>query len=48
MAVGIDALFLEVHPDPENALSDAASQLPLSELRELLMELKNIDLLIKS
>ena len=31
-AIGIDALFLEVHPDPANALSDAESQLPLSEL----------------
>lgn len=29
MAAGADALFLEVHPDPPRALSDAASQLPL-------------------
>ncbi len=48
MAVGIDALFLEVHPDPEKALSDAASQLPLSELKDLLIELKEIDQLTKS
>lgn len=48
MAVGIDALFLEVHPDPKNALSDAASQLPLSELKDLLIEMKQIDLLIKN
>lgn len=48
MAVGIDALFLEVHPDPKNAFSDAESQLPLSELRNLLIELKEIDQLIKS
>lgn len=48
VAVGIDALFLEVHPDPENALSDAASQLPLSDLKELLMALKDIDLLTKA
>jgi len=47
-AVGIDALFLEVHPDPKNALSDAASQLPLSELKELLIEIKEIDTLIKN
>ncbi|MDR3667770.1 MAG: 3-deoxy-8-phosphooctulonate synthase, partial [Ignavibacteriaceae bacterium] len=33
-AVGIDALFLEVHPDPKSAMSDAASQLPLNELKE--------------
>lgn len=35
-AVGIDALFLEVHPDPEHALSDAATQWPLDRARELL------------
>lgn len=46
-AVGIDALFLEVHPEPEKALSDAESQLPLSELKQLLEEIKKIDSLIK-
>lgn len=47
-AVGIDALFLEVHPNPSKALSDAASQLPLSELEFLLTEIKAIDSLTKS
>ena len=46
-AIGIDALFLEVHPDPTNALSDAESQLPLSDLENLLIEIKQIDDLIK-
>ena len=46
-AVGIDALFLEVHPDPANALSDAESQLPLSELEKLLTEIQQIDTLVK-
>jgi 2-dehydro-3-deoxyphosphooctonate aldolase (KDO 8-P synthase) len=46
-AVGIDALFLEVHPNPAEALSDAASQLPLSDLEELLIEIKAIDKFIK-
>lgn len=36
VAVGIDALFCEIHPDPENALSDAATQWPLARARELL------------
>lgn len=36
VAVGIDALFLEIHPYPERALSDAATQWPLSRLTELL------------
>ncbi len=46
-AIGIDALFLEVHPEPEKALSDASSQLPLSELKSLLEEIKKIDSVIK-
>lgn len=36
VAVGIDALFLEVHPDPVNALSDAATQLALAEAEQFL------------
>ncbi|GMU97185.1 MAG: 2-dehydro-3-deoxyphosphooctonate aldolase [Ignavibacterium album] len=47
-AVGIDALFLEVHPDPSKALSDAASQLPLSELEHLLVDIKAIDSVTKT
>ncbi len=35
-AVGIDALFLEVHPDPERGLSDTATMLPLADLPALL------------
>lgn len=42
-AVGIDALFIETHPDPANALSDAGSQLPLSQLAGLLAEVCAID-----
>jgi 2-dehydro-3-deoxyphosphooctonate aldolase (KDO 8-P synthase) len=48
VAVGIDGLFLEVHPDPSKALSDAASQLPLGKLRDLLIILKNIDEIVKN
>lgn len=47
VAVGIDALFLEVHPDPKNAMSDAASQLPLNKLKELLIILQKIDSVVK-
>ncbi|MEJ2616446.1 MAG: 3-deoxy-8-phosphooctulonate synthase [Ignavibacteriaceae bacterium] len=46
-AVGIDALFLEVHPNPKEALSDAASQLPLNELENLLIEIISIDKIVK-
>lgn len=47
-AVGIDALFMEVHPDPPHALSDAASQYPLSKLRDLLLEIRKIDEIVKT
>jgi 2-dehydro-3-deoxyphosphooctonate aldolase (KDO 8-P synthase) len=42
-AVGIDALFLEVHPDPENALSDAATQWPLDQAQELIERVVAVD-----
>ena len=41
-AVGVDAFFLEVHPEPEKALSDAATMLPLTELPALLKTLQAI------
>jgi len=41
-AVGIDALFLEVHPAPERALSDAANSLPLGAVRTLLEKVRDI------
>lgn len=47
-AVGIDGLFLEVHPEPDKALSDAGSQLPLNMLSSLLTIVKKIDDLIKN
>lgn len=48
VAVGIDALFMEVHPDPAHALSDAASQFPLSKLRDLLSGIQKLDEAVKS
>jgi len=38
VAAGCDGLFVEVHPEPERALSDASSMLPLEELPGLLKE----------
>lgn len=35
-AVGVDGMFVEVHPNPEQAISDAANQLRLSEIRQIL------------
>ncbi len=42
VAVGVDALFLEVHPDPEHAQSDAATQWPLDKAADLLSTLASI------
>lgn len=36
VAAGVDGLFLEVHDNPEKALSDPATQLPLAQLKPLL------------
>ncbi|MBV6512728.1 MAG: 2-dehydro-3-deoxyphosphooctonate aldolase [Ignavibacteriaceae bacterium] len=47
MAAGIDGLFLEVHPEPKKAMSDADSQLDLKLLEELLVQLKEIDMVIR-
>lgn len=42
IAAGCNGLFLEVHDDVENAKSDAATQWPLEELEELLVQVKRI------
>ena len=47
VASKIDAIFIETHPCPEKALCDASSMLPLGRLKELLEQLKEIDLLVK-
>lgn len=42
IAAGADALFMEVHENPKAAKSDGPNNLPLSELKELLLTLKQI------
>lgn len=44
VAVGIDALFLETHPQPEKALSDASTQLRLDLFGPLLEQVRKIDM----
>jgi len=46
-AVGIDALFMEIHEDPDQALSDGPNSLPLGELEKLLKVVKKIDKTVK-
>jgi len=43
VAVGVDAIFLETHEDPDRALSDGPNSYPLAELPTLLAELQRID-----
>jgi 2-dehydro-3-deoxyphosphooctonate aldolase (KDO 8-P synthase) len=42
MAVGVDGLFMEVHPDPDNALSDGPNMVPLHRVEALLQQLVRI------
>jgi len=46
-AVGIDGIFMEVHPDPPRALCDATNQFYLKDLRHILEELLAIDQVVK-
>ena len=48
LAVGIDGLFLEVHPNPPAAISDAANQLFLKDIRPLLEQAIEIDKVVKN
>ena len=47
VAVGLDGLFMEAHPDPKRALSDGATALQIDLLKELLTHLRRLDALIK-
>ncbi len=47
VAVGVDAVFIEVHEDPDRALSDGPNSLPLKEVEGLLRSLKEIDDIVK-
>ncbi len=42
VAAGVDGLFMEVHPDPENALCDGPNSIPLAEVESLLRQLLEI------
>ena len=48
MALGIAGLFLEAHPNPDEALCDGPCALPLGSLRPYLEQMKAIDELVKS
>src|SRR6056300_1209858 len=48
IAVGVGAIFMETHEDPDNAPSDGPNMVPLSEIKNLLKQLVSIDTLIKN
>ena len=48
MAVGLSGLFLEAHPEPDKALCDGPSALPLAQLEPFLQQVKAVDDLVKS
>jgi len=48
VASGIAGLFMETHPDPDNALSDGPNSWPLQRMEELLTGLKAIDEVVKA
>ena len=47
VAAGIDALFMEVHEDPDRALSDGPNSLPLRDFETLIRIVKEIDAVVK-
>jgi 2-dehydro-3-deoxyphosphooctonate aldolase (KDO 8-P synthase) len=47
LAVGLAGLFLEAHPDPDRALCDGPSALPLDQLEPFLAQAKAVDQLVK-
>ncbi len=48
LAMGIAGLFLEAHPNPDEALCDGPSALPLAQLEPFLQQMKAVDELVKS
>ena len=48
VAVGVAAVFIETHPDPDNAPSDGPTMVPLSKMENLLKRLLKIDQLVKN
>ena len=47
MAVGISGIFMETHPNPNEALSDGPNAVPLDNMKDLLKTLQGIDHLVK-
>ena len=48
VAVGVAGVFIEAHEDPDNAPSDGANMIPLTEVDGLVAELMAIDAIVKA
>ena len=48
VAAGISGIFMETHPNPEQALSDGPNAWPLDRMEKLLKQIKQIDELVKA
>lgn len=48
ISVGCDGLFMEIHPDPDNALSDGANMISLKEVERVLYELVELYRVVRS
>jgi 2-dehydro-3-deoxyphosphooctonate aldolase (KDO 8-P synthase) len=42
VAAGCDGIFMEVHPDPDRAMSDGANQVPLRQFRDLMVHILRV------
>ena len=47
-SIGVAALFMETHPDPDNAPSDGPNMVPMDQFEDLLQDIKRFDALAKS
>jgi len=47
-AVGVSALFIETHQDPDNAPSDGPNMIPIDQMAQLIGTLRNFDALAKA
>lgn len=47
LAVGVDAIFAEIHPNPKEALCDGANMINLDDIEEILIQAKQINSIVK-
>lgn len=47
VAAGCDGVFMETHPEPSKALSDGPNQIPLSQLADVVSQLRKVHEIVK-